>query len=174
MDWPADLDPRSLRQPDQVSCGAASIIAARAVVDRWRPADPAAEIHAEHRLLTSLHSRRDRMQMPWPRRFGTPPWAAANALSALTGERIATVIARPRPAIGYDVLVEQVRNRPAAVYIGNRWLPRHVVLAIGSVQNGTGMRVFDPSRGALVTVERERWEQHRVGVAGWSYFWFVV
>ncbi len=175
MDWPADLDPGSLRQPDQVSCGAASMVAARILLEPgWRPGDPVAEIHEEHRRLTSLYSRRDRMQMPWPRRLGTPPWAVANELSALSGHRIATVNARPRPGIGYDVLVEQVRARPAAAYLGNRWLPRHVVLVVAAAAGGAAVRVFDPARGALVTVPRERWEEHRVAVAGWSHVWFVV
>ena len=110
--------------------------------------------------------------MPWPRRLGTPPWAVANALTALTGERVATVNARPRPALGYEVMAEQVRTRPVAVYLGNRWLPRHVVLAFAAVDDA--VRVFDPARGALVTVPRGRWRDHEVGVAGWRYLWAVV
>ena len=173
MDWPADLDPGSLRQPDAVSCGAASVVAARALLTRWRPDDPEHAIRAEHRRLTSTRSHRDRFQVPWPRRLGTPPWAVANALTALTGERVATVNARPRAGLGYDVLVEQARSRPVGVYVGNRWLPRHVVLAI-HVDGDDAVRLFDPSRGALVSVARGRWLEHRIGVAGWSHLWFVV
>ncbi len=174
VDWPADLDPRSLQQPDQVSCGAASVAAARVLLTRWRPDDPEASIRAEHRRLTSTLSHRERTQMPWPRRLGTPPWAVANALSALTGERIATMHARPRPAVGYDVLTEQVRNRPVGVYLGSRWLPRHVVLAFAAPDGGSAVRLFDPARGTVVDVARERWEGNRVGVGGWSHLWFVV
>ena len=72
------------------------------------------------------------------------------------------------------MLVEQVRTRPVGVYVGNRWLPRHVVLAIAAAGDGAAVRLFDPARGALVTVPRDRWHEHRVGVAGWSHFWFVV
>ncbi len=174
MDWPTDLRPAALKQPDALSCGAASIVAARALLTRWRPDDPEADIRAEHRRLTSAHSHRDRFQVPWPRRLGTPPWAVANALTALTGERIATVNARPRPGLAYDVLVEQVRTRPVGVYVGNRWLPRHVVLAIAAERDGAAVRLFDPARGALVTVPGDQWREHRVGVAGWSHFWAVV
>ena len=173
MDWPTDLRPAELKQPDALSCGAASMVAARALLTRWRPDDPEAAIRAEHRRLTSAHSHRDRFQVPWPRRLGTPPWAVANALMALTDERIATVNARPRPRVGHQVLVEQVRTRPVGVYVGNRWLPRHVVLAIAADHDGA-VRLFDPARGALVTVSRDRWHEHRVGVAGWSHFWAVV
>jgi len=187
VDWPADLAPAALQQPDRVSCGAASVVAARVLLDGWRPEDATAAIREEHRRLTSARSPRERFQLPWPRRLGTPPWAVANALRSLTGEPVATVHARPRPVLAYDVLVEQVRTRPVGVYVGNRWLPRHVVLAIGVVAGpeeprgepsradaGGAVRLFDPARGALVTVPRDRWHRHRVGVAGWSHLWFVV
>ncbi len=174
MDWPADLSAAALKQPDPRSCGAASVVAARVLLTSWRPDDPGAAIRSEHRSLTSTRSHRDRFQMPWPRRLGTPPWAVANALAALTGERIATVHARPRPVLAYDVLVEQVRSRPVAVYLGNRWLPRHVVLAFATADAGAAVRLFDPARGALVTVPADRWRAHKVDVARWNYLWFVV
>lgn len=174
MDWPADVRPADLKQPDGVSCGPTTVVAARMLLEpSWRPDDLAAVVRAEHRRLTSTHSRRDRFQTPWPRRFGTPPWAVASALSALTGARIATVHTRPRPGLGHEVLVAQVRTRPVAVYLGNRWLPRHVVLAFDADHTGA-VRLVDPARGELVTVARDRWQAHRVGIAGWSHFWFVV
>lgn len=172
MSWPADVLPSRLRQPDRLSCGAASVVAARTLLTAWRPENVEAEILSEHALLTSSRSPRDRFQMPWPRRLGTPPWAVTNALRALTGEHIATVITRNRPAIGYEVLREQVARRPVAVYLGSRWLPRHVVLAVRPVLDG--IEVFDPAAGALVTVAAARWTEHRVDVAGWSHSWFVI
>jgi len=172
MRWPADLAPERLRQPDGRSCGAASVLGARALLSAWRPERPQEEIAEEHRLLTSSRSPRDRLQLPWPRALGTPPWAVANALRALTGDHIATVFVRPRPAIGYDVLREQLHTRPVGVYLGSRWLPRHVVLAVGAVEGG--IEVFDPAAGRLVTVTAQRWIEHRVDIAGWSHTWFVV
>ncbi|KAA1427193.1 hypothetical protein [Nocardioides antri] len=175
MDWPADVRPASLKQPDRVSCGPTSVVAARMLLEPgWRPADLTSEIARTHRRLTSSRSDRDRFHAPWPRRLGTPPWAVANALTALTGERIATVNARPRPHVGYDVLTEQARTRPVAVYLGNRWLPRHVVLAFAADPTGAAVRLFDPAGGALATVPADRWREHKVGVAGWNYLWFVV
>ncbi|WGY03354.1 hypothetical protein QI633_06220 [Nocardioides sp. QY071] len=172
MRWPADLAPSALRQPDSRTCGAASVLGARALLTSWRPEDPASDITEEHRLLTSSRSPRDRFQVPWPRALGTPPWAVAGALRALTGEHVATVFVRPRPVIGYDVLREQVHSRPVGVYLGSRCLPRHVVLAVRAT--GSGVEVFDPASGRLVEVPAERWSTHRVDVAGWDYFWFVV
>ncbi|MEZ0579380.1 hypothetical protein [Nocardioides sp. MH1] len=176
MDWPADVAPATLRQPDSVSCGPTAMVAARMLLEpSYRPDDLPAEIAATHRRLTSTHSARDRFQVPWPRRLGTPPWAVANTLTDLVGrERIAAVDVRPRPGIGFEVLAEQVRRRPVAVYLGSRWLPRHVVLAFDEVRHEDAVRVFDPARGETVTVPRDRWASHRVEVAGWSHFWFVV
>lgn len=172
MRWPADLDPSDLRQPDGRSCGAASVVAARALLKEWRPEQPHDEIRREHRLLTSLRTPNDRLQLPWPRWLGTPPWAVAAALRALTGQRIATVHARPRPHLGYDVLREQLYDRPVAVYVGSRWLPRHVVLALAAVDGA--IEVFDPAAGRVLRVLEERWTGHQVGIGGWSHFWFVV
>lgn len=172
MRWPADLDPADLRQRDSRSCGAACVVAARALLRPWRPVDPGSEVQQEHRLLTSLRTPNDRLQLPWPRALGTPPWAIASALRALTGERVTTVHARPRPHLGYDVLREQLHSRPAAVYVGSRWLPRHIVLAVAAVDGA--VEVFDPAAGRLIRVLEERWTGHRVDLAGWSHFWFVV
>jgi hypothetical protein len=173
MRWPDDVRPGTLRQPDQVSCGAASVVAARVLLTPWRPDRPSAEIQQEHRALTSSRSPRDRMQVPWPQRFGTPPWAVANALRALTGRHVATVFVRPRPEVGHEVLQAQLGDdRPVAVFIGSRWLPRHVVLAVRATDGG--VEVFDPAGGALRIVGRSRWVEHRVDIAGWSHFWFVV
>lgn len=176
MHWPADLDPSDLKQPDPRSCGAASALAAKAMLSGWRPADAdtgiAGQILAEHRLLTSSTSPRDRFQMPWPRALGTPPWAIVNLLRVLTGQHIATVFARPRPAIAYEIVREQLRTRPVAVYVGSRWLPRHVILAVAALDGA--IEVFDPAHGRLVRVPEEDWTHHKIGVAGWSHVWFVA
>ncbi|KRA38274.1 MULTISPECIES: hypothetical protein [unclassified Nocardioides] len=175
MRWPADLDPSTLKQPDPRSCGAASALAAKALLTDWRPvdgADGANEIKNEHRLLTSATSARDRFQVPWPRALGTPPWAIVNLLRVLTGQHIATVFARPRPALAYEIVREQLATRPVVVYIGSRWLPRHVILAVANLDGA--IQVFDPARGRLVRVLEEKWLDNDFDVAGWSHVWFVA
>ena len=175
MDWPTDLRPADLKQPDSVSCGPTSVVAARLLLEpSWRPTELAAEIARTHRRLTSLRDGAGGSQLPWPRALGTPPWAVARALSRLSGEQVRPMLARRRPEAAYDELVRRVATRPVAVYLGSRWLPRHVVLAFAATGDATAVRVFDPARGALVTVANGRWRRHEVGVAGWSHFWAVV
>lgn len=173
--WPGDVAPADLRQPDAHSCGASVVVAARMLLrPGWRPSDPAAEIRAEHRALTSARTPRGRLQLPWPRRWGTPPWAVASALGVLSHQRIATVHARPRPALAYEVLVAQLASRPVAVYVGSRWRPTHLLLALDAPDAGLSVRVLDPWTGALRLVEADRWREHRLGVSGGDHFWFVV
>lgn len=175
MDWPADLDPAALRQPDGFSCGPTAVVAARMLTDPdWRPGDTAAEVARTHRRLTSVRGVDGRAQLPWPRPLGTPPWSVATALAGLSGEEVRSLLARWRPAEAYEELVRRVATRPVGVYLGNRWLPRHVVLAFAASGDATAVRLFDPARGALVTVASGRWRRHAVGVAGWSHFWAVV
>ncbi len=171
--WPSDVRADDLRQPDGFSCGAATVVAARLLLEpAWRPADPQGEILAAHRLLTGPVGADGRGQLPWPRGLGTPPWAVARALGDLTGERVRTRFARLGTAAAMDELRRRLASRPVGVYLGNAWLPRHVVLAVAAAPGS--VRVFDPARGRLVEVGDERWRGHRVDVAGWTHFWAVV
>lgn len=173
--WPDDVAPRALRQPDPVNCGASAVVAARMLLrPGWRPADWSTEIRSEHRALTGHRTPGGKVQMPWPRRLGTPPWAIAAAMGVLSNQRVATVNARPRAALGYEVLVAQLQSRPVAVYVGNRWLPTHVLLALEAPDAGLSIRLFDPWTGEIHIVEAPRWREHRLGVSGGDHFWFVV
>lgn len=172
MTWPDDVDPGSLRQPDGYSCGAAVVVAARVLHDpEYRPDDPAATIREVHGDLVALHSD-GRLQLPWPRALGTPPWAIARELGQLTGTRPSIRAARWRPESSYAVLAERAAERPTGVYLGNRWLPRHVVLAIDATD--AAVTVFDPGGGRLARVARRRWRECEVGVAGWTHLWAIV
>jgi hypothetical protein len=174
MDWPTDVDPAQLRQPDSVSCGPTATVAARLLLDAgWRPQDLPAEIRAAHRALTGVVGPTGRTQLPWPPALGTPPWAVAGVLADLSGDPVQTYVARWRAEPAYDELVRRVATRPVAVYVGNAWLPRHVVLAFDATSEDS-VRVLDPARGKLVPVPRERWVRHELDLAGWDVPWFVV
>ena len=82
-----------------------------------------------HARATSSIDVAGRIQPPWPRTFGTPPWAVANQLTGTSGTSYRSVPVRWRDGgATYDELVGL--TRPAALYVGNAWLPRHVVLVL--------------------------------------------
>ena len=148
-----------LVQPDNTSCGAASLVVARAVVD-----DAYAELVVDgahpgtgfatsgstavdrfqqetrdmHRRVTSLVAVSGRLQLPWPAAFGTPPWAVANQLSA-----------RGTP---YDT---------------------HVVLGLGTAPHES-LRIYDPAIGGVRVVTRQAFATRTLPFGRWSQAWFVV
>jgi hypothetical protein len=176
-DWPERVFRELLVQPDRVSCGATCLVVARmiqdheygeyigsapSVPDRFRE-----EVLAMHRRVTGPVND-GQPQLPWPRALGTPPWAIARQL----GNRDVQWI-RTSPASGYDAVVAATRQRqPVPVYIGSRWLPRHVVLALGEADGL--LRFFEPARGRLMDVGREEFRRSRLGLAGWDHAWWAV
>jgi hypothetical protein len=127
-DWP--------RQPDSRTCGPSCVVVAehlgQGLPDPWP--EFGVEVLAKHRLLNRW----------WPRALGTTPWAIAHEL----GGRVR----RYREA---EVLA--ALPRPVPVYLGSRWLPRHVVLVLGE-RDGEPM-AFDPARGRLAPLSSSRWKQ---------------
>lgn len=168
-----------LVQPDRRSCGAAVVVAthlltappeARADATRgWFRS----EVLAVHRQLTSVVDAGGRWQLPWPRALGTPPWAVARHLTGVTGDRHRTVLVRDRRAAFDRVLLATGDGRPVPLYVGNRWLPRHVVLVTGVGPEDT-LRCYDPGRGVVATVTRREFGTARLGLSGWDRPWFVV
>ena len=99
---------------------------------------------ATHRRLTGLRDRHGRLQLPWPRALGTPPWAVARELGGRVRRFRRDEVARGTPP-------------PVPVFLGSRWLPRHVVLALEATDDG--LRVYDPARGAVVLIATSRWKK---------------
>lgn len=169
--------PAGLAQPDERSCGAACLVVARALDDAAylaRVASPAgfrAEVLGMHTRTTSLSDVTGQLQPPWPRALGTPPWAVARQLTGATGTPHAVRPVRWSDGeAAYDGLVDLAR--PAALYVGSRWLPRHVVLVLEG--SPVRLRIYEPSHGAVVTVGRERFVDQRLALAGWDVRWFSV
>ena len=167
-----------LRQPDRRSCGAASLVMARRLV---RPpyaglvgeqATFAHEVTTLHRRLTSLSDTAGGWQLPWPQALGTPPWAAARELRLLTGVRYRVHPVRLGRRV-WPHLEGASAQRPVAVYVGDRWLPRHVVLVTGV--DGDRATTYEPASGiATLRVGRDRWEHGVLRLAGWDLPWLVV
>ena len=163
---------RGLTQPDQRSCGPSSLVAARMLIDpAYDPASFADEVLALHRRITGP-SAFGRAQLPWPRALGTPPWSVAHAMAELTGVPHRTHVLRWGDRSG-DLQRLEAAAQPCPLYVGDRWLPRHVVLVVAA--SNDGVQVYDPARGALSNVAREAFEAGRFTTTGrWDRLWFVV
>ncbi|QWF21135.1 hypothetical protein KM427_19630 [Nocardioides sp. LMS-CY] len=132
-DWP--------RQPDSRTCGPSVVVVAR-LLDHGLP-EPWPGFRDE---VLAMHRRLNRW---WPRALGTTPWAVARVL----GGRVR----RYRRA---DVLAALPRRVP--VYLGSRWLPRHVVLVLDE-RDGEPL-AYDPARGVVAPLSTSRWR----------HAWFAV
>jgi len=168
----------TLRQPDRRSCGAASLVMARRLADpRYAglvgdQATFARETATLHRRLTSLADARGGWQVPWLRAIGTPPWAAARDLRVVTGVPYAVHPVRLDRRRVWPHLAAASPDRPVAVFVGSRLVPRHVVLVV-AVEDGVAA-TYEPSSGRLLHVVRARWESEPLRLAGWDLPWCVV
>jgi hypothetical protein len=173
-----------LIQPDQRSCGAAVLVAARLLAapryGTTRAARLAAtpewfrtEVLALHRRITSARDVSGRWQLPWPRLIGTPPWAIAHHLSAVTGRPHHTRLVLNQDTDFEQVLSAVTNGNPVPLYVGSRWLPRHVVLVTGHGPEDA-LRCYDPARGAVVTVAREAFVSGRLTLSRWNRPWFTI
>lgn len=177
--WVAPIFRRRLSQPDQRTCGPTCLVVAQAIADGEyadRVADPdtfAEEVLRLHEKVTSIRDSRGRPQVPWPRFFGTPPWAAARQMTAVTGTSYDSQLAWSRRDRAFDAIVlATAAGHRVPVFVGSTWVPRHVVLALGELDGA--MRFYEPARGALVDVSRADFVTSKVGLAGWDRPWFVV
>jgi hypothetical protein len=191
-----------LVQPDRRSCGASVLVVAGMLLDRGYaelvttgrhpvtgfelPGTLADRFRSEaltmHRRVTGLVDVHGRLQLPWPRSLGTPPWAVARQLSATgrpaPGHAVVTLRAG-RGAVFDRIVAATAAGRPVPVYVGNRWAPRHVVLFLGGLQDRAPGPVdrlpcYDPACGRVVDVQREAFVRGRLGLAGWDRPWCAV
>ena len=187
-------------QPDHRSCGAAAMVVAGFLGDpEYRPlleggsltsprtvaGDTAlrerfkTETLAMHQRITGLADVSGKPQIPWPRKFGTPPWAVARQLSGTVGAdgtraTYSWHVARTSLPGAYQRLLDASRaGRVSAIYVGTTWVPRHVALVVEATATGT-LNVYDPARGRLDELDRLAFLGNRVDIAGWDVAWFVV
>ena len=187
-------------QQQPVSCGAACLTVARMLVDpvfaSWvrtgeprlpgaLPGDSASERFAAYervvmRRTNTLWPGGRALALPWPRLLGTPPWGARRELehgAARPGSRYALAVA-PRDARAlaavHDRLAAVVRDgRPALLYVGNRRLPRHVVLVLPGHADSV-LEVYDPGDGRVRPLRRDALAQRRLALSGWDVPWLTV
>ena len=169
----------ALRQPDTRSCGASCVVVARMLRSEVSPLASAFahDVLETHRRLTRPTDASGRLQVPWPRALGTPPWAVARALAEVEGVPYAVRLARHDPAGAYAAAADAVaggrHGHPVAVYVGSPLLPRHVVLALEAAPGGT-LRCYDPAAGVLRPASQWAFTHGELHLGGWTHPWFVV
>lgn len=130
-----------------------------------------------------------RLQPPWPRALGTPPWGARRELELGVADpdadydvhwlRLASRSGLERAHAG---LLARVRpGRPALLYVGSPTLPRHVVLVLPpsaplttSPAGPPALDVYEPSAGRVLDLRREPFVNRRLALAGWNVPWALV
>lgn len=166
----------TFRQPDRRSCGAAVLVMARMLAEPgyacWvhSSEDPAGRFGDEalrtHRRTNRVLDSHGRPQLPWPRALGTQPWALARELPGR--HRVVLVRSRDR-AWEHTVRADQ----PVPWYVGNDLAPRHVVLVVGRSSHDQ-VQVYEPGSGATVGIDRRRFLDGHLGLAGWDRPWLVL
>jgi hypothetical protein len=137
------------------------------------------ETLAMHQRITGLADVSGKPQIPWPRKFGTPPWSVARQLSGTVGAdgtraTYSWHLARTSLPGAYQRLLDASRSgRVSAIYVGTTCVPRHVALVVQATARGT-LDVYDPARGRLDELDRLAFLGNRVEIAGWDVAWFVV
>jgi hypothetical protein len=119
------------RQPDNRTCGPSCVVVAEGLPGPWP--DFGSRVLAMHRRLNRV----------WPRALGTTPWAVARELGGRVRRYRAAEVIGALP-------------RPVPVYLGSRWLPRHVVLVLDE-RDGEPL-AYDPARGVLAPIGTSRWK----------------
>lgn len=188
-------------QQSPVTCGSACLTVARMHVDpqfaSWvrtglpkPPGSPEGSTPGERfaayerivmRRTNSLFPGDRRLNVPWPRRFGTPPWGAQRELEYGAARRgteytldVLRTDSRSELVRSFDTLVDVVaEGEPGLLYVGNTVAPRHVVLVLP----GDGDRmldVYDPGTGRVSHLRRDVVVEARLGLSGWDVPWIAV
>ena len=188
-------------QQSEVTCGAACLTVARMLVDvpfaAWiergeghpvpgaegatRDERFAAYEGVVHARTTAGHLGATGARLPWPRALGTPPWGARAELesgASAVGTRYTTDVLRHRDRAGlaaaFAGLVTLVADgQPALLYVGDRWLPRHVTLVLPG-DGRSRVEVYEPATGLVRPVRRPDLTGARLRLGGWDQPWFLV
>ncbi len=188
-------------QQSPVTCGSACLTVARMLVNpdfaRWittgegpRGDAPAGATEKERfagyeRVVMARTNRLiaggRRLNLPWPRALGTPPWGARKELEFGAARKGTSYALRPVRQLtvaglraAHTRLVDVVaEGEPALLYIGNATLPRHVTLVLP----GDGDRVldvYDPATGEVTLLDEERFASRSLHLSGWDVPWVCV
>jgi hypothetical protein len=188
-------------QQSPVTCGSACLTVARMLVNpafaRWitrgegpRLDAPAGATEQERfaayeRVVMArtnrLYAGGGRLNVPWPRALGTPPWGARKELEFGASRRgtqyemrMVRQLTKGGLRAAHSRLIDVVADgEPALLYLGNALLPRHVTLVLP----GDGDRlldVYDPATGRVTVLDQGRFASRELRIAGWDVPWMTV
>jgi hypothetical protein len=188
-------------QQSPVTCGSACLTVARMLVNprfaRWiitgegphadaPPGDTEAERFAAYERVVMARTNRlwsggGRLNIPWPRALGTPPWGAKKELEFGASRRgteyeVGMLRTRSRRSLrsAHARLLEVVTDgEPALLYVGNRILPRHVVLVLPGDGDAL-LDVYDPATGSVTLLDADSFAERRLRLSGWDMPWMTV
>lgn len=185
---------RLVAQQSATTCGPNTLAMFRVLVDAdyARAVDGQVNAGGWGRLEVALARAANSVTrgVPWPRAFGTLPWAVARLLGLLRldgpASRLSWQVHRLCvPADGstaeaaaalHEVLSTLGRwcdaGLPLPLYVGNDRLPRHVVLLLEVTADRVVL--YDPAAGAPVTLPRPGVEHADAPIAGWRRLWCVL
>lgn len=162
----AAAGPAGLRPSEQLFSGAACLVVAKMLMDAefgefiisgvhpasgWTETGSASERFASQVLSKHRQVAGERRGLAWLETVGIPPWTAAHQLS-VTSRRTQ----QPTPYLWYPAwrrsgralgfAVRSLRaERPALVYVGSHWRPRHLVLVVDA--DHEALSYYDPAIG---------------------------
>jgi hypothetical protein len=128
-----------------------------------------------------FHAAGGKLNIPWPKSLGTPPWGAEKELEAGAARhgaayrmRVVALSSTVALRSAHQDLVTLVRcGLPAMLYIGNARLPRHVTLVLPG-DGGALLDVYDPATGSVTQLAPDRFAGRTLGIAGWNVPWITV
>jgi hypothetical protein len=123
-----------------------------------------------------------KLNLPWPRALGTPPWGAEKELedgAARPGAAYRMRVVRLGSGQGLREVYQDLaglvgEGLPALLYIGNARLPRHVTLVMPGDTDRSGLDVYDPATGSVTELDPDRFARRTLGIAGWNVPWITV
>ena len=189
------------RQQSPTTCGSACATVARMLVDapfaRWilhgrgQPI-PGAEGTTERERFAAWertvqertngrHAPGGGLLLPWPRALGTPPWGLRHEFEHGAARAAATyrmVVIRTHSEEGlrarYRRLVDLVVDgEPAALYVGNAVMPRHVTLVLPG-DRSRYVDVYDPATGRVSELDEDAFADKQLDLGGWRVPWILV
>ena len=193
---PENFVDAGLEQPDATTCGSSTLVMAQMlnhpayamkILTGYNPENgenweaPADQTNPSQWRFqqdsVSMHHRTNGGFLGWPEAWGTHPndlREQMNNGSGRDGTEYTTYDSSHDPDTVYTAMQNAANSgHPVPVYVGSDWLPRHVVLVVGT--DGDDLSVYDPSAGGTITVTREQWNDEEGNLGGnWNKRWYSV